>query len=204
MGLRSRSTLLTVAIGLLTGHLYRSELADLKNYRLPPAVVRFSKTYLLPAVGSLRAPNRTLIALPIQNTSTALSTTPSAAPDGTTPIDEQPITTAPSSSGDVPSGNGPSVMRQWVDELTGRAQNAEAGLHVPSEAEITHVTSMFPELDREVIIAALQRRCVTRLLLVSGSNTDVKSVPTSSLLLKHCSVPRYDDSFADTSVEDTG
>lgn len=51
-------------------------------------------------------------------------------------------------------------MREWVDELTGRAERASAGIRVPPEAEITQLLSMFPDLDRDVVVGALQRRYV--------------------------------------------
>jgi hypothetical protein len=168
MGLRSRAMIVVATIGLLTGYLYRSELADLKQYRLPPALVRFSKTHLLSAVGSLQPPNRTLIALPTQNARPLRIPTVAPATGGGTPVDDEPITTALPAPSANTVNTGTSVMRQWVDELTGRAQNAEAGLRVPSEAEITHVASMFPSLGREVIVAALQRRYATLPLFFFG------------------------------------
>jgi len=48
-------------------------------------------------------------------------------------------------------------MREWVNELTGRVDRANAGLRVPTDTEITHITSMFPSLEREVVVGALQR-----------------------------------------------
>jgi hypothetical protein len=183
MGLRSRSMVVVAAIGTLTGHLYRSELADLKQYRLPPALVRFSKIHLLPAMGSLQPPIRTLIALPTRITRPPRTAAATPA-EGSTPADEGPITTARSlpAPGADTTNTGPSMMRQWVDELTGRAQNAEAGLRVPSEAEVTHVTSMFPGLGREVIVAALQRRCVSVLSLPRVSGINGSAALTSRLL----------------------
>lgn len=50
------------------------------------------------------------------------------------------------------------MVREWVDELTGRTERAAAGLRVPSEAEISQLTSIFPDLRREDIVGALQRR----------------------------------------------
>lgn len=49
-------------------------------------------------------------------------------------------------------------MRELVDEFTGRTERANAGLRVPTETEISHLTSMFPSMDREVVVGALQRR----------------------------------------------
>jgi hypothetical protein len=53
---------------------------------------------------------------------------------------------------------GPSVVREWVNELTGRVDRASTGIRVPTEAEISQLTSIFPDLQRDVIVAALQRR----------------------------------------------
>ena len=54
--------------------------------------------------------------------------------------------------------SGSSVMREWVDELTGRSERAAAGLRVPSEEEINQLMSMFPDLRREDVVGTLQRR----------------------------------------------
>jgi hypothetical protein len=66
-----------------------------------------------------------------------------------------------------------SVMREWVTELTGRvgrgsnsisndggggSSSNRVGIRVPPESEIVLVGSMFPDLEREVVVAALQRR----------------------------------------------
>lgn len=67
--------------------------------------------------------------------------------------------TQPNRSTHAQTGSaGHSVMREWVDELTGRTERAAAGLRVPNEAEITQLTSMFPDLRREDVVGALQRR----------------------------------------------
>jgi hypothetical protein len=59
------------------------------------------------------------------------------------------------------NAEGPSsVMREWVDELTGRADRASTAPRVPTESEISTLVSMFPNLDRQVIVAALQQRYV--------------------------------------------
>ena len=50
----------------------------------------------------------------------------------------------------------PSVVREWVDELSGR--NSEAMIRVPSDAEITQLMGMFPHLQRSVVERILQRR----------------------------------------------
>lgn len=53
---------------------------------------------------------------------------------------------------------GPSVMREWVNELTGRVDRASTGIRVPTEDEIAQLMGIFPDLQRDVIVAALQRR----------------------------------------------
>jgi len=85
--------------------------------------------------------------------------------------DEGPITTArrnPSSTtrlsaggrgDDSRGGTTTSVMRDWVNELTGR-DGSSSGIRIPSEAEISQVSAMFPNVGRETVVGALQRRCV--------------------------------------------
>jgi hypothetical protein len=82
---------------------------------------------------------------------------------------EEVITTASPSApsenggrtdGPATSGTGSSVVREWVNELTGRTERENAGIRVPSEAEIAQLISMFPDLQRQVVIGALQRRYV--------------------------------------------
>ncbi|KDR84111.1 hypothetical protein GALMADRAFT_54408 [Galerina marginata CBS 339.88] len=147
-------------LGILTGQIYRSDLAGLNTYRLPPLVVRFSTRFLSPLIGSLRPPRRSNRALPDEFRSTGQGTE-------TAQHNEEVVTTArsPRPSGATSrtreatnQGPAPSVMREWVDELTGRADRANAGLRIPAESEITHLTSMFPTIEREVVVGALQRR----------------------------------------------
>jgi hypothetical protein len=66
-----------------------------------------------------------------------------------------------SGHGGGPSQNGStgtSVVREWVNELTGRSDRA--GVRVPPEAEISQLMVMFPDVQREVVLGALQRRYV--------------------------------------------
>lgn len=152
-------------MGIFTGQIYRSDLANLKAYRISPSVVNFSTRFLLPLIGSLRPPRRSNRALSDDLRSSRRSTSP-------IPQNEEVITTArtaPSTAtrlrnpdeadGDTNNNEtGTSVVREWVDELTGRAERASTGIRVPAEAEIVQLTSMFPDVQREVIVAALQRR----------------------------------------------
>jgi hypothetical protein len=55
------------------------------------------------------------------------------------------------------AGTGSSVVREWVDELTGRTERGNPGIRAPSDAEITLLTGMFPDVERDVVLAALQR-----------------------------------------------
>jgi hypothetical protein len=153
------STTLAAALGFSTGALYRSDIASLKSYRLPPWFVRLTSRYLLSFVGESRAVRRTTRALPTTD------------PSETMPrLEDEVITTAQTSRtgrSTRPTTNdsrgaseqpGPSVMREWVNELTGRVDRASTGIRVPTEAEITQLMSIFPDLQRDVIVAALQRR----------------------------------------------
>ncbi|KAH8118396.1 hypothetical protein DFH11DRAFT_1502788 [Phellopilus nigrolimitatus] len=151
-------------IGILSGQLYRSDVLGLKAFRLPHSVQRLSSRFLLPLIGSTKPPRRTNRAFPEEGQSlrrpstqtsqenTEVVTTAPTAP--THPAGSTQLSGAASAAG-LP---GPSVMREWVDELTGRTERAASGLRVPSEAEISQLTSMFPDLRREDLVGALQRR----------------------------------------------
>ncbi|KZT29415.1 hypothetical protein NEOLEDRAFT_1085321 [Neolentinus lepideus HHB14362 ss-1] len=151
------SSLLVALIGILVGQVYRSDLANLKSYRLPLIVVRLASRYVLPLIGSTRAPRRSHLAFPDER--------PSGVRTVRLPtVQDEVVTTAPTAPGDnlitEPDGEGNSnrsVMREWVNELTGRAERASSGLRVPSETEITNLMSIFPDLQRDVVVAALQR-----------------------------------------------
>ncbi|KAI0053710.1 hypothetical protein FA95DRAFT_1552211 [Auriscalpium vulgare] len=153
---QSWATATVSLIGVLSGALYRADIASLKSYRLPPWIIRLSSRYLLPAVGDLRAPRRTNRALPDE---------PSAPPSQ---FEDEVVTTARTPPAPMPAETpdgdetearpGGSVMREWVNELTGRTERASTGLRVPTDAEITHLTSMFADVPREVVVGALQRR----------------------------------------------
>lgn len=81
---------------------------------------------------------------------------PAASTEVDTPIAPDPTTTL-----EEGTGSSRSVMREWVNELTGRAERASTGIRVPSEAEISQVMSMFPDVQRDVVVGALQRRYVS-------------------------------------------
>lgn len=150
---------LAAALGISAGALYRSDIASLKSYRLPPWFVWLTSRYMHSLVGETRAVRRTTRALPVIEVET------------TNQLEDEAITTAhasrtersstrPTTSGSRGAADqpGPSVMREWVNELTGRVDRASTGIRVPTDAEISQLTSIFPDLQREVIVAALQRR----------------------------------------------
>jgi hypothetical protein len=140
-------------IGILSGQIYRSDIFNLKTYRLPPWVVRLASRFLLPLVGSMRSPRRTNRALPDDRPVTSVNSAAVASLD-----QDEPITTAQAPAGvrrDGPSTT--SVMRDWVNELTG---SGDRGLRVPTETEINQVTAMFPNVGRDTVVGALQRRYV--------------------------------------------
>ncbi|EPQ58968.1 hypothetical protein GLOTRDRAFT_113815 [Gloeophyllum trabeum ATCC 11539] len=153
------SSVAVAIIGILAGQIYRSDLASLKSYRLPAVVVRLSSRYVLPLIGSTRPPRRSHLAFPDERPNPVRTVRLSTAED-------EVVTTAPTAPPETPSteptgdGNNRSVVREWVNELTGRADRASAGLRVPSETEIANLTNIFPDLQRDVIVAALQRRYV--------------------------------------------
>ncbi|KAH6914716.1 hypothetical protein BKA70DRAFT_1510167 [Coprinopsis sp. MPI-PUGE-AT-0042] len=148
---RFPASVLVAAMGVLTGQIYRSDLAGLKSYRISPSTVRLVQKLLGPFLGSVRGPRRTTRALPERDV----------------PSNEEVVTTArpvPENSdasrnppGTGQGGAGSSVMREWVNELTGRSENSASAVRAPTDAEISQLVSMFPDLDREVLVAALQR-----------------------------------------------
>ncbi|KAF8622179.1 hypothetical protein AX15_007291 [Amanita polypyramis BW_CC] len=140
-------------IGITTGQLYRSDLANLKSYRIPPTVVEFATRYILPLLGNARPPHRFNRAMPDGRHSGGSNWPP--------PNDEV-ITTARtpparSHSENEPSNSGQrsSVVRRWVDQLSGRAER-DSAVHIPTEEQISTMTDMFPQVPREIIVNALQ------------------------------------------------
>ncbi|GJJ07208.1 hypothetical protein Clacol_001408 [Clathrus columnatus] len=130
-------------IGILTGQLYRSDILGLRNYRLPIFIQRLGVS-LLPYIGSTRPARRSNIAMP----------------EGHSGENDETITTAPSQTrNETDTTNatevGRSVMSQWVNQLTGQA--SASGIRVPTEAEISQITTMFPDLPRESVVLVLQR-----------------------------------------------
>ncbi|KAF4575236.1 hypothetical protein EYR40_005028 [Pleurotus pulmonarius] len=154
-------------VGVLTGMLYRSDIANLKAYRVSPQVVSFARNYLRPLIGTTRPQRRSNLALP---DGVAMAPGAGASNTAETLLREEVVTTArrseqggtttgdgASPSSEAAATTGPSVMREWVNELTGRTDRANAGIRVPTDSEVVQVSTMFPDLDRDVIVAALQR-----------------------------------------------
>ncbi|KAJ6515305.1 hypothetical protein C8R45DRAFT_205389 [Mycena sanguinolenta] len=147
----------TALIGVLAGQIYRSDLANLKGYRIPPWLASFASQYILPLLGSLRPARRSNRALPDDLDS-----------DNTQPQNDEVITTARRAPAPSPatqrsraennqaerSGAGGSVVREWVEGLTGRSQT---GIRITTEAEIAQLTTMFPDIQRSVLVGTLQR-----------------------------------------------
>lgn len=143
---------MSACIGLLVGYVYRSELINIKAWRVPPSIIRFSSRFLLPLIGSTRSQRRSNRARPER---------PEYTPELT---NEEMVTTAHPSAQRTRTSEGPeggSVVREWVNELTGRAEESSAPrIRVPTETEISQLTGMFPDTSREIIVATLQRRYV--------------------------------------------
>jgi hypothetical protein len=151
------STILIAVLGLSAGVLYRSDIANLKSYRLPPWVIQLSSRYLLSLVGETRAVRRTNRALPMTDQSeTAPRLEDEVVTTAHTPRTERTDRLA-TGSRDAAEQPEPSVMREWVNELTGRVDRASTGIRVPTEEEISQLMGIFPDLQRDVIVAALQR-----------------------------------------------
>lgn len=144
---------------MLTGQLYRADVLGLKSYRLPLWAQTLGTRFLLPLIGSTRPPRRSNLAIPdesaqrVEEFEPITTARPRAAgapadvgtTEGTPNPNEEPGARATNAS----------VMSQWMNELTGGG--ATGGIRVPTEAEISQVTSMFPDLPRESVVGALQR-----------------------------------------------
>jgi hypothetical protein len=140
--IRLPGTLLAAFSGVVAGQLYRSDVFGLKSYRLPSAIRTFGNQIITPMIGSTRPPRRSNRAMP----------------EDSGPIEQRLAQTqaeAESTEAASERQNGPSVVREWVNSLTGRAP----GLRVPSQQEINEVSAMFPSLNRQTVALVLQRRC---------------------------------------------
>jgi membrane associated rhomboid family serine protease len=145
-------------IGILTGQLYRSDLANFRSYRLPSFVIEFATRFILPLLGSARPPHRSNRAIPDERLT-------SHGTSDIRPPNDEVITTArtpPASTartrfdlGHSDGSRGASVVRQWVDELSGRVER-ESAVRIATEEQISTMTTMFPHVPREIIINALQ------------------------------------------------
>ncbi|KAH9943193.1 uncharacterized protein BXZ73DRAFT_87581 [Epithele typhae] len=178
--------LLPAAVGLFVGYLYRSDFLQLKGWRISPRATRFAQAWIAPllGLGETRPVRRTNRALPEPRAQGGTAHARRAALDEdvlvTTARNARrrlPRTAMPpvaavgsggaaddgaaqsTDSGDAPSeGGGGGVVRQWVNELTSGARPGGANVRAPTEAEIGTLTSMFPDVQREVLLGVLQRR----------------------------------------------
>lgn len=155
---------MTCTIGLVTGQIYRSDIFNLKNYRVSVRFERFCARFILPLIGTTRAPRYSNRALPNDFVPSAAyrrdQTTSAASPED---LDGSAAADAATAAATDAGGNAattarrqPSAMSEWVDELTGR--RGGQGLRVPTDEEISTLTGMFPGLPREQVVSALQRR----------------------------------------------
>ncbi|KIO32787.1 hypothetical protein M407DRAFT_66081, partial [Tulasnella calospora MUT 4182] len=165
-------TLLASLIGIAVGQLYRSDLVNLKSYRISPSLERLCKRFLLPLLGSTRPPTRPVRALPdfvaasevhVRDQTTARASEPGAGGSGPSGTEEGTPTGQNTTVDDmglpVPSqqpSTQPSAVSQWVDTLTGR--RGGDGVYVPAQAEITVLMAMFPGVPRETVVRALEQR----------------------------------------------
>ncbi|KAI9574417.1 hypothetical protein HD554DRAFT_2046962 [Boletus coccyginus] len=145
-------SLASACLGLLVGFIYRSELINIKTWRVSPAVIRFSTRFLLPLVGSTRLPRRFNRARPERQELTAESADDEVVTTARPSVSTTQTDGAPSQA----QGEAGSVVREWVNELRGRTEDP-ARIRTPSEAEISQVAAMFPDTSRELITRALQR-----------------------------------------------
>ncbi|KAI0638461.1 hypothetical protein C8Q77DRAFT_1215258 [Trametes polyzona] len=169
--------LLPTAVGLLAGYIYRSDFLQLKGWRISTRVVRFAEGWIMPLLGEAQPLRRTNRVLPEPRAQTEpqidpdeVVTTARVPRPRRTPTARPPIlASVPAPNGtsgtaedDQPTGpTGGGVVRQWMSELASGARPVPRGggtVRAPSETEITILTGMFPDLEREVVLGVLQRR----------------------------------------------
>lgn len=131
--------------------MYRSDIANLKSYRLPGSFIHLAKTCLFPLTGSSRPPRRSNRALP---------EVPVPAPEAPDDENDEVITTSQAPPAETPANATitTDVMRGWMNQFTGRAEAPNVGIRAPTDDEISQLQGMFPGMSRNVIVAALQRR----------------------------------------------
>ncbi|CAE7214099.1 unnamed protein product [Rhizoctonia solani] len=148
-------SILVALTGLATGALYRSDITNLKSYRAPPWVVSVVSSL----IGSSRPPHLPRRAIPGERppfaTEQVLTRRRVNEPREEENNDNNNTEANPATrtTRGVTGSSSGSVMREWVDELTGRRD----GARVPTATEIAELTSVFPHASREEVIAALQR-----------------------------------------------
>ncbi|KAI0092404.1 hypothetical protein BDY19DRAFT_924159 [Irpex rosettiformis] len=178
------STLLTSIVGLTSGYFYRSDIMQLKGWRVPHSVVLFGQHWIVPIFGQDRPSRRTnrVLPEPLRSpleaeeplTTSRRSSRPrnNARPQFASGSQDQPTTNE-----DSPSTNTRGVVRQWVSELTEVANpNGRGDVRVPTDAEVQMVTSMFPDIGRDVVLGVLQRSSDAEAAvetLLSSSRTQV-------------------------------
>jgi len=163
------ATLLPALLGIITGYIYRSDILQLKGWRVPYKLVNFSRNWIQPLLGGERTVRRTNRVLPesqqISSENDEIITTarlPQAQEGGgTSPTQSGSAVEGPSADTNTQgSASSAGVVRQWVSELAGAARGNPSGegtVRVPSDAEIRLLTDMFPSVERSVLLGVLQR-----------------------------------------------
>ena len=119
---------------------------------------------------------------------------PQSSPEGPEEPQEQSI------QNEAQNANTRGVVRQWVSELTEAANPSGRGnVRVPSDSEVQMVTSMFPDIGRDVVLGALQRRYHIFHSLIEHKCPDISMLaPTPKQLSRLCSAPRERKLDSDT------
>ncbi|KAI0346896.1 hypothetical protein BDW22DRAFT_1351185 [Trametopsis cervina] len=164
------ATLLTSIVGITVGYVYRSDMMQLKGWRIPHSIAVLGREWMKPILGAERPTRRTYRVLPEGHVSLLSrdEVVTTARPSQTRNARERQPNSRPTSTGestgaqDTANRDAPGVVRQWVSELAGAANVDSRGgrggaFRVPPEAEIQMLTIMFPDLGRDVLLGVLQR-----------------------------------------------
>lgn len=165
---------------LLPLPLRRRALRPLKTYRIPLSIHLLLSRLFSPLVGTSQPPRRTNRVLPGQISDSGARAATSALVDGqraslrsllagrqaratpsqtgtTTGLLAVPSTPVPQVRNSGAAGGARAAVGEWVSEMTGGTGAGGTG-RAPTAEEIAVLEGMFPNLSREAVVRALQRR----------------------------------------------
>ncbi|KAL8279903.1 hypothetical protein RQP46_007753 [Phenoliferia psychrophenolica] len=156
------STIIVSLIGAFSSYLYRSDFLSLRQYRLSPRLTLLFVRFFSPLLGVTSTPRRSNVATygHVEPRATNSLGFPSAT-FGATRVAPVPAAAAATTGVTMNPGTAAAQRRAQGQAIVQQLTTSFAGAQrSPTEEQITHLTAMFPDRSREVVIAALQSaRC---------------------------------------------